>query len=96
MVNIFKSATLESIGLMVDELAWFQSYLLNRKQFCRFNGVASPLENIDKGISQGSCLGPLLRPTSSQPRESVDSTIYCNANEFLHTTMFAGYRVLFV
>ena len=38
----------------------------------------------------------ILRLTSSQPRESVDSTIYCNANEFLHTIMFAGYRVLFV
>ena len=38
----------------------------------------------------------LLRLTSSQPRESVDSTIYCNANEFLHTIVFAGYRVLFV
>ena len=42
------------------ELAWFQSYLLNRKQFCRVNGVDSFLENIDIGIPKGSCLGPLL------------------------------------
>ena len=32
----------------------------------------------------------LLKPTSSQPHERVDSTIFCNANTFLHTILFAG------
>ena len=32
---------LEHYGAQDCELAWFQSYLLNRKQFCRVNGVDS-------------------------------------------------------
>ena len=39
---------------------WFSSYLDNRKQYCRVNGTTSSIENIDIGVSQGSCLGPLL------------------------------------
>ena len=51
---------LEHYGVLDCELAWFQSSLLNRKQFCRVNGVDSFFENIDIGIPQGSCLGPQL------------------------------------
>ena len=51
---------LEHYGVQQRELAWFRSYLCNRKQFCRVNGVSSKTEGIDVGVSQGSCLGPLL------------------------------------
>ena len=51
---------LEHYGILDCELAWFQSYLLNRKQFCRVNGVDSFLVNIDIGIQRGSCIGPPL------------------------------------
>ena len=51
---------LESTGVLHRKLAWFGSYLSNRAQCCRVNGVDSQIENINIGVSQGSCLGPLL------------------------------------
>ena len=47
-------------GVQQRELAWFRSYLCNRKQFCRVNGVNSKTEGIDVVVPKGSCLGPLL------------------------------------
>ena len=46
----------------MDELtlAWFKSYLSNRKQALRFNDTLSEWENISTGVPQGSVLGPLL------------------------------------
>ena len=51
---------LESYGVLHRELAWFGSYLSNRVQYRRGNGVDSQIENISIGVPQGSCLGPLL------------------------------------
>jgi len=51
---------LKKIGLGRVELAWFQSYLSERKQFVFFNGKCSPLLEILLGVPQGSILGPLL------------------------------------
>ena len=47
-------------GVQDRELAWFKSYLSNRKQFARANGADSKIEEIDIGVPQESCLGPLL------------------------------------
>ena len=51
---------LNCYGIHQRELLWFQSYLSNREQFCRVNGIDSEINSINIGIPQGSCLGPLL------------------------------------
>ena len=47
-------------GLAGKEINWFQFYLDNRKQCCKVNGHVSKLDNINFGVPQGSCIGPLL------------------------------------
>ena len=47
-------------GILAKKLQWFKSYLSNSSQFTRVNGIDSEIENINIGVPQGSCLGPLL------------------------------------
>ena len=47
-------------GIQQCELSWFKSYLKKRKRFCMLNGTEPDIGDIDRGIPQGSCLGPLL------------------------------------
>ena len=42
------------------EHQWFSSYLHNRRQCCKVNGVTSNTAEINVVVPQGSCLGPLL------------------------------------
>ena len=51
---------LEHCGVQEREPSWFQSYLANRKQLCRVAAVDSELGEVEVGVPQGSCLGPLL------------------------------------
>ena len=51
---------LEFYGVRNTELAWFKSYLFNRRQYCSIAGQYSDLQVKPAGIPQGSCLGPLL------------------------------------
>ena len=50
----------ELYGLQLNELLLSESYLFNRKQFCRVRAFDSDIGNIDVGVPQWSCLGPLL------------------------------------
>ena len=50
----------ENYGVIGLEHTSFSSYLKNRRQLCRVNGIVSNMEEIKCGVPQGSCLGPLL------------------------------------
>jgi hypothetical protein len=51
---------LNKLGVRGPELQWFTSYLSGRLQFVTINGTDSEKLEINKGVPQGSILGPLL------------------------------------
>ena len=51
---------LEHYGIRDSMLKWFQSYLIDRKQYVSMNGQSSELLLNNCGVPQGSVLGPLL------------------------------------
>ena len=51
---------LEHYGIRDSSLTWIASYLSDRKQSVKLNGVNSKHERISCGVPQGSILGPLF------------------------------------
>ncbi len=51
---------LSKLGINGTELTWFKNYLANRQQFVYINNEKSDMKYINKGVPQGSILGPLL------------------------------------
>ena len=49
-----------SFGISGPVLSWFSSYLNNRSQFISINCTTSKHFDLQYGVPQGSCLGPLL------------------------------------
>ncbi len=47
-------------GISDTALKWFESYLTDRSQRVNIGGVLSDLFNLEYGVPQGSCLGPIL------------------------------------
>jgi hypothetical protein len=51
---------LHRVGIRDTELLWFKNYLSNREQYVLINDCPSKKLNVNKGVPQGSILGPLL------------------------------------
>lgn len=56
----FLLAILSYIGFSHDAITFFKNYLCNRSQMVRFNNTYSSNIALDRGVPQGSILGPLL------------------------------------
>jgi hypothetical protein len=50
---------MERYGIRSTELKWFIDYFKNRKQIVKIDDSMSHELNVNHGVSQGSCLGPL-------------------------------------
>lgn len=51
---------MENYGIRNKELEWFKNYFNNRKQNTKIGSAFSGKREVNCGVSQGSCLGPLL------------------------------------
>ena len=58
--HLIRLNKMRNYGIDGLEHQWFSSYLDNRRQFCKVNGVCFDPAEINIGVPQGSCLGPLL------------------------------------
>jgi len=51
---------LASLGIAGDLLEWIKSFLCERQQRTRVGSALSGPVNINSGVIQGSCIGPIL------------------------------------
>ena len=58
--SILQHRLQSKLGVRGKTLSWFKSYLVGRTQQISVNGTLSMKFNLNCGVPQGSCLGPLL------------------------------------
>ncbi|XDV11150.1 hypothetical protein PO909_000166, partial [Leuciscus waleckii] len=80
---------LHAIGLSSDSLLFFNSFLHHRSQCVTFQGSQSGFKIIDKGVPQGSSLGPLLFSIfiNDLPQICPDSLIHLYAVSVLYNSL---------
>ena len=81
------------LGASGTALAWFSSYLTNRKQRIHLNDPISEIFALNYDVPQGSCLGPLLLiiyasemfsviESHSPSSHGYDTQLYCSINPY--------------
>ena len=58
--SILLSRLRDRFGVNSTALAWFESYLTSRKQFVQVSDCRSTQHSLERGVLQGSVLGPSL------------------------------------
>ena len=75
---------LECLGVRSSELQWFTDYLKERKQRVVMNGVSSEWHSVNRGVPQGSILGPLL--FVAFVNDLPDAVKHCTVNQYADDT----------
>lgn len=69
-------------------LMWLESYLANRQQYIRWDGVQSASTPITSGVPQGSVLGPLLFSTYVSPISRLFDSFSIHHHSYADDTTF--------
>ena len=82
--NVLLSRLHSKFGISGTALEWFRSYLNGRSQRVMVQGNLSQSLNLDFGVLQGSCLGPLLFTTLCKQIVWIKvhlPTVHCYADD---------------
>ena len=69
--SILSSRLSSRFGIKGTVLAWLRSYLTSRKQFIDVNKCKSSQRLLERGVQQGSVLGPLLYLLYTSPLADI-------------------------
>ena len=84
----------EDFKITGTPLAWFESYLTERRQAVRVGGVVSKSRPLIYGVPQGSVLGPLLFTLYSSPIHVVMCNHGVKDHEYADDTQgYIGFRL---